>query len=209
MSGLELALGASGAEDVLFNTGDSASTASGEQLGCASLISAATDYAMLDSEHSSAETLPMMLSGTGRCCSNVSDTAVDYGQIPLPGPVSQSDNTTCYPETAAVPSAPSTAQPVRKGQGYRRLWQAVSKVQRGQKLTETNAAREDVTVRLMTVLVGHGASINAAMAMSALHAVMSRVVLHSVGQSRWTLVQACGLGHVHATGLAHLSLYSH
>lgn len=41
--------------------------------------------------------------------------------------------------------ATSHAQP-RKGQGYRRLWQMVSRVQRGERLSESNTGKEDVTV---------------------------------------------------------------
>lgn len=43
---------------------------------------------------------------------------------------------------------PAAAPQARKGQGYRRLWQMVSRVQRGERLSDSNAAREDVTVRI-------------------------------------------------------------
>ncbi|WIA09188.1 hypothetical protein OEZ85_008599 [Tetradesmus obliquus] len=42
------------------------------------------------------------------------------------------------------PAVPTTQ--TRKGQGYRRLWQMVSRVQRGERLSDTSAGREDVTV---------------------------------------------------------------
>jgi hypothetical protein len=41
------------------------------------------------------------------------------------------------------PAVPTTQ--ARKGQGYRRLWQMVSRVQRGERLSDTSG-REDVTV---------------------------------------------------------------
>lgn len=49
------------------------------------------------------------------------------------------------PPSLASSTAFGTA--ARKGQGYRKLWQVVSKVQRGQTLDDSEAAREDVTVR--------------------------------------------------------------
>jgi hypothetical protein len=44
------------------------------------------------------------------------------------------------------PAAPPTQ--ARKGQGYRRLWQMVSRVQRGERLSDTSGGREDVTVSI-------------------------------------------------------------
>lgn len=45
------------------------------------------------------------------------------------------------------PAVPTTQ--TRKGQGYRRLWQMVSSVQRGERLSDTSAGREDVTVSIL------------------------------------------------------------
>lgn len=56
---------------------------------------------------------------------------------------------------------------VRKGQGYRRLWQAVTKVQRGQRLTEGNSDWQDCTVEdLIKIVQSLPASASAVKAVS-------------------------------------------
>lgn len=42
---------------------------------------------------------------------------------------------------------------MRKGQGYRKLWQVVSRVQKGERLNESRGCREDVTVSGLPVLL--------------------------------------------------------
>jgi hypothetical protein len=106
----------------------------------------------MESDMSSADVLPVLqlLSDMPGSCSgspeqqgaqaHTSESAGSHGHSPdlvgraLHGRVG----------TFKQPPAPTTQ--ARKGQGYRRLWQMVSRVQRGERLSDSSAGREDVTV---------------------------------------------------------------
>ncbi|KAF8072999.1 pentatricopeptide repeat-containing protein [Scenedesmus sp. PABB004] len=104
------------------------------------------------SDVSSVEALPFMTfvggaqSLAGGACSGAATPRARPEQRGSPHPPSPAAP---RPGPAAVKAgggAPAGAAPPRKGQGYRRLWQMVSRVQRGERLGDSSGAREDVTV---------------------------------------------------------------
>lgn len=132
-----------------LGTGDKVQSTAGAtlkgQLAVHLMTNLVADSFLLDSDHSSSETLPMLsvptISDTRENAVSaeqsinediISSKAARIGTLPLP--------------RAAAQTASLNTPHVRKGQGYRRLWQVVSKVQRGQTLDDSNVGKEDVTV---------------------------------------------------------------